>query len=246
MKRVCVGIHLYAEPDRLQATLASLQANTGGAYDVLLLPDGPDEPTKAHVATLRDLPQSGTAEPRGAAACFNRLATASDADLVVLLENGALAGPGWLAHVRAALDADPRNGLAGPSTNHCWNEQGVYPQSGGSPDAVARTSQEAALRFGNEARTLEPLYSLADFCYAVRREVIETIGGADEAYALGPAGRWTTTFAPPAPAGAGCGPAPPMCIARRSRRGADWRKRAAWKPASMLYQDDSAVHACAA
>ncbi len=186
MTRVCIGIHLYAEPERLQATLASLQANTGGDYELRLLLDGPDEPTQAHVATLRDLPQSGTAEPRGAAACLNRLATVSDADIVVLLENGALVGPGWLAHVLAALDADPRNGLAGPSTNHSWNEQGVYPQSGASADAVARTSQEAALRFGNEARTLEPLYSLADFCYVVRRAVIGSIGGADETYALGP------------------------------------------------------------
>ncbi len=186
MKRVCIGIHLYAEPERLQATLAALQASTGSAYELLLLLDGPDEPTRAQMATLGDLPQSGTAEPRGAAACFNRLATVSDADILVMLESGALVGPGWLAHILAALDADLRNGLAGPSTNRSWNEQGVYPQSGASPDAIARTAQEAALRFGNEARTLEPLYSLADFCYVVQREVIETIGAADENYALGP------------------------------------------------------------
>jgi len=186
MKRVCIGIHLYAEPERLQATLANLQANTGGAYELLLLLDGPDEPTKAQVAALRDLPQSGTTEPRGAAACFNRLATVSDAAVVVLLESGALVGPGWLTHLLAALDADPRNGLAGPTTNLCWNEQGVYPHSRATAGAVARTAQEAALRFGNEAHTLEPLYSLADFCYVVRRDVIKAIGGADQDYALGP------------------------------------------------------------
>jgi glycosyltransferase involved in cell wall biosynthesis len=184
--RVCVGIHVYAEPGRLRSTLASLEANTSGAYELLLLLDGPDEPTRAQVAALGGLPQSGTAAPRGAAACINRLATASDADVVVLLESGALVGPGWLTHLLAALDADPRNGLAGPTTNFCWNEQGVYPHSGSTPDAVARTAQEAALRYGHEARTLEPLYSLSDFCYMVRREVIESIGGADEDYALGP------------------------------------------------------------
>ena len=37
-----------------------------------------------------------------------------------------------------------------------------------------------------EARTLEPLYSLADSCYVVRREVIEAVGTADEGYKLGP------------------------------------------------------------
>ena len=35
-------------------------------------------------------------------------------------------------------------------------------------------------------RSLEPLHSLADFCLAVRREVIEAIGGADEEYGIGP------------------------------------------------------------
>ena len=186
MKRVSIGIHLYSEPERLHATLASLQTNTSVGYELLLLLDGPDEPTKARVEALRDLPQSATPEPRGAPACFNRLATVSDADIVVLLENGALVGPGWLTHLLAALDANPRNGLAGPSTNRSWNEQGVYPQSGASPDEVTRTSQEAALRFGSEARTLEPLHSLADFCYVVQRQVIETVGRADENYALGP------------------------------------------------------------
>jgi glycosyltransferase involved in cell wall biosynthesis len=51
---------------------------------------------------------------------------------------------------------------------------------------VARTAQEAERRFGTQTRTLEPLYSLADFCYLVRREVIATIGAADEGYGLGP------------------------------------------------------------
>jgi GT2 family glycosyltransferase len=40
--------------------------------------------------------------------------------------------------------------------------------------------------FGSTIRMLEPLHSLADFCYAVRRDVIETIGATDEVYGLGP------------------------------------------------------------
>jgi glycosyltransferase involved in cell wall biosynthesis len=91
-----------------------------------------------------------------------------------------------LDHLLTALDADPRNGLAGPSTNKSWNEQCVYANSGGTPHQIAATAAAAARRFGNEVTTLEPLYSLADFCYVVRREVIEVIGAADESYGLGP------------------------------------------------------------
>ena len=186
MKQVCIGIHVHAEPDRLQATLASLQAHTTPTVELLLLPDGPDEATQAVLATLNDLQQYGTVEPLGPPACFNRLVTSSKAHIFVLLESGALVGPAWLDYILAALDADPRNGLAGPSTNHAWNEQGMFPRSGGTLAEVTLTAQEAARRFGLTTRTLEPLHSLADFCYVVRREVVQAVGAADEGYGLGP------------------------------------------------------------
>lgn len=186
MQRICIGIQVYAEPARLLATLGSVRAQTAGSYELLLLPDGPDAATRAQLAALSALKQSGTADVRGAAACFNRLATETDADVIVLLESGALVGPGWLERLLAALNADATNGLAGPSTNCCWNEQGIDPQAGGSAAEIALTAEATARRFGNEWRVLQPLYSLADFCYVVRREVIEAIGGADESYGPGP------------------------------------------------------------
>src|SRR5207245_1767146 len=78
------------------------------------------------------------------------------------------------------------NGLAGPSTNNSWNEQCAFPRSGNKAAEIAATAIQAEAKFGNEVRTLEPLYSLADFCYAVRREVIGAVGAADEGYSLGP------------------------------------------------------------
>jgi O-antigen biosynthesis protein len=186
MARVDIGIHVYTQPQRLRETLASLRANTPPDVKLLLLPDGPDDETATALAALRDLPQSGTAKPLGAPACFNRLAASTDADVLVLLESGAQVAHGWLDHLLAALDADERNGLAGPTTNHCWNEQGVYARSGDTSIEIERTAQDALCRFRDATRTLEPLYSLADFCYVVRREVVEAIGAADESYGLGP------------------------------------------------------------
>ena len=189
MTKVCVGVNVHAEPARLRATLASLRANTHAGVGLLLLPDGPDAETAAALSSLTAIPQSGTSEPLGAAACFNRLATSSegsDADVLVLLESGSLVSPRWLDFLLAALGANGRHGLAGPSTNHCWNEQGAFPSAGGSASEVARVARTAAQRFGGEARQLAPLYSLADFCYAVRREVVEAVGAADEGYGVGP------------------------------------------------------------
>ncbi len=186
MRRICIGIHVHAEPERLRATLGSVRAHTTAAAEVLLLPDGPDEATRRTLAQLADLRQLPTAEARSAAACFNRLLAAEEADVWVVLESGSLVTEHWLDVLLTALDADPRNGLAGPSTNRAWNEQGAFPGAGGDRLAIERTAQAAASRFGGSWRTLEPLHSLADFCYVVRREVVEAIGAADEGYGLGP------------------------------------------------------------
>lgn len=185
---VCVGVAVHAEPARLAATIGFLRAHTDPDVEVVLLPDGPDEPTAAALAEDAEfaaIEQWATAEPRGMAACFNRLASRSPAGVVVLLESGALAGPRWLELLLAALKRDGC-GLAGPSTNSCWNEQGIRRHARGDADAIRRDAAQALRRFGAAARTLDPLYSLADFCYAVRREVVDTIGLAEEAYGVGP------------------------------------------------------------
>ena len=185
MTRVTIGIHVYEDPERLRATIASVREHTTRAVRLLLLPDGPDEQTRAALAALTDLPQSATTEAGGAAAAFNRLAAVGDADVVILLESGCIVAPGWLEPLLSALE-DPRNGLCGPTTNSSWNEQGALHESRGECVDIARAARDVAIRFGHDVRTLEPLHSLADFCYAVRRDVIDAIGPADEAYGLGP------------------------------------------------------------
>jgi GT2 family glycosyltransferase len=185
---VCVGIAVHAEPDRLTETLRVLRLHTKPAVSVVLLPDGPDEATAsalAHNAQLSTYAQWGTNRPLGMPACLNRLAANSAAEVLVLLESGALPGPRWLELMLDAL-ATPGVGLVGPSTNRGWNEQASFPHTPGSLAGVRHAATEAMQTYGRAARTLAPLYSLADFCYALRREVLEATGGADEGYGCAP------------------------------------------------------------
>src|SRR5216683_648986 len=186
MTSVTVGVHVYAEPERLRVTLESLAACTAPSVAVLLLPDGPDASTEARLATLERTRQLPSPRAQGAASCFNRLARATDSDVIVFLESGAVVGAAWLDLLLDALAADSQHGLAGPSTNRAWNEQGVLPLARDSAAEVVRSAANIAHRFGATWRTLEPLHSLADFCYAVRREVLVAVGEADEEYGLGP------------------------------------------------------------
>jgi len=183
---VVVGVHTHAEPERLIETVRSLQAQRQDGTQIVLLPDGPDAAMSAALTAdpaLADLPRWGTAAPLGAATCFNRLASRSNAAVVVFVESGTVLAPGCLAMLMQAL-ADPGRGLAGPSTNRSWNEQAVFRRAGARD--LAWTAALARRRFGPAVRTLEPLHSLGDFCIAVRRDVVEAIGGAEQAYGLGP------------------------------------------------------------
>jgi glycosyltransferase involved in cell wall biosynthesis len=183
---VLIGVHAHAEPARLVETVRSLQVGGVPGADIVLLADGPDAALLAALGAepeLSVLPQSGTSEPRGAAACLNRLVTASGAAVLVLIESGTVLGPGCLQLLVDAL-RQPGRGLAGPSTNRSWNEQAVF--RGAGPAEVKRTAAMARQRFGSATRSLEPLHSLAEFCLAISRKVVDQIGAADEGYGVGP------------------------------------------------------------
>jgi glycosyltransferase involved in cell wall biosynthesis len=190
--KIAIGVHVHAQPERLEATLASIAKHTQLEHELIVIPDGADAATRAalaHVTAARVLNDDGA---RGGAACLNKLARNTTAGVVVLVESGTLVAPQWLDRLVAALESAPGAGLAGPSTSSAWNEQGVFANAGGGDDELARVAAEAEQKFGTLSRTLAPLYSLGDFCYAVKREVFDAIGDADESYGLGPC--WEMDF----------------------------------------------------
>lgn len=189
---VTIGIHVCEEPVRLAATLRALRANTEQPVRIVLLADALDELTGRAVAATQHVEVVTRTEPAGAPRCFNDLLRGHRSDIYVFLESGAQVTPGWLPRLLEAF-ADPGVGLAGPSTNRHWSLQGAFAGAGDAPEQIARTAQAAAARFGRQVRSLEPLHCLGDFCFAVRRAVVDAIGGADEGYGLGPC--WEMDYA---------------------------------------------------
>ncbi|MCF6282667.1 MAG: glycosyltransferase [Candidatus Polarisedimenticolaceae bacterium] len=186
LNSVVIGLYLHDDQDQLQATLNSIMEHTIMPFEIVLLADGPTPPL---ISALRHYPRIKriiNRKQRGAAACFNNLCKHVDAPLYAFIESGTLLGPNWLIRLNEALQADPSHGLAGPSTNHCWNEQHQQAFNTKRDCDLKSTTEQLAHQYGQAWQTLGPLHSLASFCYLVKREVIDAIGAADESYSNGP------------------------------------------------------------
>lgn len=114
---VTIAIPDLVGPHMRAATLASLERHTPEPYTTVLL-----------------------ARPNfEAPAALNRLLETCETPYLLLLESGAIVSAGWLKRLLAPLD-DPNVGLSGPSTNWCWNEQGLLPHGKGRDGRLSGTT----------------------------------------------------------------------------------------------------------
>jgi O-antigen biosynthesis protein len=102
-------------------------------------------------------------------------------EYLVLANNDIVFTRGWVRDLIRPMQLDPRIALVGPLTNNTGNEQKVSAVYDTMPEM-----QEWARQFarGRLRRTL-PTDSLAFFCVALRRRLIDEIGVLDEAYGIG-------------------------------------------------------------
>src|SRR5690242_19980409 len=124
MAKVTIAVCVHQLPDQFRATLEGVYAHTPGAYDLVVIANGPDPAVDAALAQtgLRVL---RNASALGGAACLNRAFRETASEIVALVESGTIPGPGWLDLLRHPLVSDWSCGITGPSANTAWNEQGV-------------------------------------------------------------------------------------------------------------------------
>src|SRR5262249_45459242 len=106
---------------------------------------------------------------------------AARGDYVILLNNDTVVTRGWVRDLIRPMQLDPKIGLAGPLTNKIGNEQKIKAVYHDMPEMHqwARDWVRGRLRRVYEAETL------AFFCVAIRRGVLQDIGLLDEAYEVG-------------------------------------------------------------
>ncbi len=196
-RRLLVGIVTHTDVAALYDTLDAVDRAVRATDSIVLVPDGADaamaEALRTHERLLA-FDQWGSDAPRGNAAAFNRIAAgrSDDTGAIVFLESGARPASDSFDRLASALDR-PQTGLAGPSTNDAWNEQCAVPDGGGDPRDLIATAALLAERFGDVHRSLWPLYSISDVCFAVSSETLDAVGAADEGFGLGPC--WEMEYA---------------------------------------------------
>jgi GT2 family glycosyltransferase len=115
-------------------------------------------------------------ENLGFAAGNNQGIAAARGDLVVLLNNDVVVTEGWLAGLRRALQAHPHLGIVGPRSNYVVGPQQVAEVTYADDRELERFAKRWA---ASHAGDVVELAKVVGFCMAIRREVVERIGGLD-------------------------------------------------------------------
>ena len=155
-----------------------------GTYELLIVDNGSKDGTREYLSAIVALHPNVrvicNAANRGFGAAVNQGLAEGTAPSFVLLNNDTLVAPGWLEGLLLHL-ATPSIGAVGPVTNRIGNEAQISTGYATFGDFLRFAARRAA---DSRGRTFE-IPMLAMYCFAMRRDVYETIGPLDERYAVG-------------------------------------------------------------
>jgi len=120
-------------------------------------------------------------ENHGFATAANQGIRASSGEFVVLLNDDAAVGPGWLSRLVARFESNERFGLVCPVTNET-NSLARVPVKYTKFAEMEQFAERRALDYRGAWRETE-MISL--FCALTRRSILESVGLLDERFAVG-------------------------------------------------------------
>lgn len=169
-------------------TLDALVAKTPGRWELVVVDDGSSTSLAAPFARLvqghtnickTHFIRNETG--RGFPAAINQGLAVSQGRLLVVMNGDVLVTPQWLPRMNALLQVNPTIGVVAPCANVGPPPQMCDPANFSDPpmpvDAFAeQRAPDSLAAFGGMPR-------VAGICLAIKREVIETVGGFDPRYA---------------------------------------------------------------
>lgn len=120
-------------------------------------------------------------ENAGFAAAANQGIKATASEFVVLLNDDAAVGPGWLSRLVSRFESNDKFGLVCPTTNEA-NCLAVVPAEYSSFSEMERFAENRAFDYAGAWREAD---FISLFCALTRRSILESIGFLDERFAVG-------------------------------------------------------------
>lgn len=164
--------------------LDSIKANTPETHEIIIVDnastDGTVEWLKEH-ADDRGLRVIASKRNQGFAGGNNWGLALAAGDVVVLLNNDVVVTPGWLGRLCLPLYRYPHCGLAGPMSNFVSGPQ-LLETPGyhiASREGLEEFSASWAAAHMGQSIVVQ---RLVGFCLAIRRDVLDAIGGLDERF----------------------------------------------------------------
>ena len=163
--------------------LQSIARHTPGAHEVVVVDNGCTDGTSEWCASQGVRVVRSPVNLGFAGGCNLGLAAAGG-DVAVVLNNDALATPGWLEGLRRALAEEPGVGIAGPRPNWVSDDQIIphVPYEEAPSDAL---DAFAAARAAEHAGRGREVTRISGLCMAIARSVLDTIGGFDTRFEIG-------------------------------------------------------------
>lgn len=184
--RVLVVIVSYEALDCLRLCLSSIWGNTNYSDYHVVVVDNASSP-----AVLEYLQQEQERQTRLTVirnptnlgfARANNIGLASTAyDFAVLLNNDTIVTPGWLSGLIAHLEDDPTLGMVGPTTNWANNQARIPVPYYSLHDLESFSEQFTSTQPGRR----QEVATLAMFCVALPRHILQIVGPLDESFGLG-------------------------------------------------------------
>lgn len=167
--------------------LQSIEKYTSVPHELILVDNGSTDGTRAfleeyargHIACTLILNKDN----RGYAGGNNQGITAAKGEYVLLLNNDVIVTQGWLKRLIAHIESDADIGMAGPVSNSVSGPQQIEHVTYG--ENLIKMQQFAQDYSKINAGRIRNVLRLVGFCLLIKRNVLNIIGGLDEAYITG-------------------------------------------------------------
>ncbi len=147
--------------------------------EIIVVDNGSSDGSAEWLAQQTDITFLGNADNAGAPRARNQAIARARGEYLAFLDNDVVPTRDWLHRLLFHAEVDGRSGCVGPLTNRAGHNQEI--PYAGTP-AIEDLEHFAAERAREHDRKFRYQTLMTSFCWLVRREVVDEIGGFDERF----------------------------------------------------------------